>query len=199
MKKVKIITIILTIVLITLVAFFGVYVKTQNRMENKVKDYMLGRELEGGREVELKISDGDEENKLEQAQEILTVENYEIVKETLENRLNALKAQDYTISLNKENGTMRVELSEDENTDSYVYYLIASGKIQINEKDSDTELLSDSMVKKAKYNYSADAEGKYQTYLELQLTKEGHAKITEILKNYAVLSTEIEDAQESDE
>ena len=43
MKKVKITTIILAIILVTLVAFGGIYIKTQNRMENKVKDYSFGR------------------------------------------------------------------------------------------------------------------------------------------------------------
>ena len=55
MRKVKITTIILAIILITLVAFGGVYIKTQNRMENKVKNYELGRELSGSRVVSLKI------------------------------------------------------------------------------------------------------------------------------------------------
>ena len=56
MKKVKIATIILAIVLIVLVAFGGVYIKTQNRMEDKVKEYSLGRELKGERLIELKVS-----------------------------------------------------------------------------------------------------------------------------------------------
>lgn len=196
MKKVKIITIILAIVLVTLVAFCGIYLKTQNRMENKVKDYSLGREIYGGRVIEIKVSDGDEENKIEQNPEILTEENYETVKKTIENRLKDLKAEDYTISLDKQNGTIRVELSENDNTDSYAYYLIASGKVQMKEKDTDTELLSDSMVKKAKYGYKTNSEGKYQIYLELQLTKDGQAKIQEISKDYAILSNEIDEIEE---
>ena len=58
MKKVKIITIVLAIILVTLVAFGGVYIKTQNRMENKVKDYDFARDLKGGRVVELKVATG---------------------------------------------------------------------------------------------------------------------------------------------
>ena len=196
MKKVKIITIILAIVLVTLVAFGGIYLKTQNRMENKVKDYSLGREIYGGRVIEIKVSDGDEEDKIEQNPEILTEENYETVKKTIENRLKALKAEDYTISLDKQNGTIRVELSENDNTDSYAYYLTASGKVQMKEKDTDTELLSDSMIKKAKYGYKTNSEGKYQIYLELQLNKDGQAKIEEISKDYAILSNEIDEIEE---
>lgn len=199
MKKVKIITIILAIILVTLVAFGGVYIKTQNRMENKVKDYDFGRDLKGGRVVGLKVANGDDSKT---NPEDLTVENYETVKKTIEKRLNNLGAQDYTISLNKEDGTIIVELAENDNTDTYVYFLTADGKVQIKEKDSGAELLSDSMVEKAKYTYTSDAEGKYQVLMELYLTKEGQAKIEEIKNNYAVFANEIEEieaAQKEDE
>ena len=151
MKKVKIITIVLAIILVTLVSFGGVYIQTQNRMENKVKDYQLGREISEGRLVELVVkSDNDESKKTE--------ENYEIVKNTIEKRLNNLGAEDFTISLNKENGTIRVELAEDDNTNNYAYYLTAPNKVEIKEKDSETELLNDSMIEKAKYNYVGNAD-----------------------------------------
>ena len=55
MKKVKIITIVLAIILVSLISFVGIYIQTQNRMENKVKDYQLGSELEGRRVIELKV------------------------------------------------------------------------------------------------------------------------------------------------
>lgn len=192
MKKVKIITIVLAIILVALVAFGGVYIKTQNRMENKVKDYDLARDLKGGRVVELKVATGDDSKN---NTENLTVENYETVKKTIEKRLNNLGAQDYTISLNKEDGTIIVELSENTATDTYVYFLTADGKVQIKEKDTDTELLSDAMVKKVTYSYKADADGKYQVYMELQLTKDGQAKIEEIKNDYAVLASEIEEIE----
>ena len=54
-NKIKIITIILAIILIALVAFFGVYVKFQNRMENKVKDYNFAMDLKGSRVLELSV------------------------------------------------------------------------------------------------------------------------------------------------
>ena len=117
MKKVKITTIILAIILITLVAFGGVYIKTQNRMENKVAEYQLGRELSGGRVIELKVvkeenkstetTEGENaENTEKKDENIVTVEDYETVKATIEERLNQLGAQDYAISLNDEDGTI---------------------------------------------------------------------------------------------
>lgn len=196
MKKVKIITIVLAIILVTLVAFGGIYIKTQNRMENKVKDYDFGRELKGGRVVELKVANGEDSKT---NPEDLTVENYETVKKTIEKRLKNLGTQDYTISLNKEDGTIIVELSENNATDTYVYFLTADGKVQIKEKDTDTELLSDSMVKKVTYSYKVDADGKYQVYMELQLTKDGQTKIEEIKNNYAIFASEIEEIEAAEE
>lgn len=199
MKNVKITTIILAIILVVLVGFAGVYVKTQNRMEDKVKEYSFGRELDGERLIELKISDGSEEESTAPNPEDLTVENYEIVKKTIEKRLESLGAEDYTISLNKEDGTIRVELPEESKTDDFAYYLITSGKVQLKEKDTDTELLSDSMVKKAQYTYKTNSDGAYQVYLELILTKDGQAKIEEISNDYAVLATEIEEIESAAE
>ena len=203
MKKVKITTIILAIILISLVAFGGVYIKTQNRMEDKVKEYSFGRELDGERVIELKVSDGTSSDTSEKSTEQqsttkpedLTVENYEIVKNTVEKRLKSLGAEDYTISLNKEDGTIRVELPENDKTDDYAYYLVASGKVQLKEKDTENELLSDDMVKKAQYTYKTNSDGAYQVYLELILTKEGQAKIEEVKNTYAVLADEVKEIE----
>ena len=210
MRKVKILTIVLAIVLVTLVAFGGVYIKTQNRMENKVKDYSLGRAIEGARVAEIKVSQSDEDSG-EQNTEILTEENYKIVKKTIENRLNKLNIEDYTISLNKQDGTIRVEFPEDENTDSYVYYLTAQAKVQIDEKAEEsetdtntenvtaTELISDEMVKSAKYSYTQNVDGQYQVSLEITLTDEGQAKIQELSGTYAFLATEIDEIESAEE
>ena len=212
MRKVKILTIVLAIVLVTLVAFGGVYIKTQNRMENKVKDYSLGRAIEGARIAEIKVAQSDEDSG-EQNTELLTEENYKIVKKTIENRLNKLNIEDYTISLNKQDGTIRVEFPEDENTDSYVYYLTAQAKVQIEEKAEETEtdtstetedttateLISDEMVKSAKYSYTQNVDGQYQVSLEITLTDEGQAKIQELSGTYAFLQSEIDEIESAEE
>ena len=234
MKKVKILTIVLAIILVTLIAFGGIYLPTQNRMENKVKDYELGRELDSQRVIELKIketsTDNSEENssdettdsdnteKTEKSEETTSTENestenkttenkltekdYENAKKIMENRLQALGAQDYTISLNKENGIVRVELPENDNVDMYIYYLYASQKITIKDTESKDILLNDDMIKGAKYSYSNDSKGAYQVYEEIELTKDGQAKINELLNDYALLATdvtEIENAKKASE
>ena len=229
MKKVKILTIVLAIILVTLIAFGGIYVQTQNRMENKVKDYELGRELKSQRVIELKIketsTDNSKENssdettdsenteetekseetastKNESTENKLTEKDYENAKKIMEKRLQALGAQDYTISLDKENGTVRVELAENDNVDMYIYYLYASQKITIKDTESKDILLNDDMIKGAKYSYSNDSKGAYQVYEEIELTKDGQAKINELLNDYALLATdvtEIENAKKASE
>ena len=57
MKKVKTLTIILIIILLTMVAFFGIYTQVQNRMENQVKNYELAMDLKGARNIRLKVSE----------------------------------------------------------------------------------------------------------------------------------------------
>ena len=56
MKKVKILTITLLIIAITMIAFVGVYTKKQNRMENQVKNYDLSMDLTGTRNIRLKVN-----------------------------------------------------------------------------------------------------------------------------------------------
>ena len=131
-----------------------------------------------------------------------TLEKCKTVKKTIENRLKALGSQDYTISLNEQDGTIRVELPEDDSVDSYAYFLYATLNIDVKDEETEEELISDSMIKKATYSYGSDNSGAYQVYLELELNKDGQAKLKEIQNNYAILSTEvqeIEDAKEDEE
>ena len=218
MKKVKITTIILAIILVTLIAFAGIYTKTQNRMENKVKGYTLSKELDGKRIIDIKVKSEDtssdastsetegtdtsteKQTTQESNSDKLTVENYKIVKQTIEKRLKKLKAQDYNVSLNEENGTIRVELPENDETDTLAYYLTANSEVVIKDKDTSEEIISDSMIKSAKYEYNSNMNGEYQVYLNIELTEEGQAKLEEATANYAFLEseiTEIEDANKS--
>ena len=61
MKKIQLVAQIVAIALISAIGFAGIYVQKQNRMENIVKDYSLGMDLEGVRTIELKVSDETKE------------------------------------------------------------------------------------------------------------------------------------------
>lgn len=60
MKRIKIITIILAIIALTMVGFFGIYTQKQNRMENTLKDYTYTMSLNGGRVIRLAINNETE-------------------------------------------------------------------------------------------------------------------------------------------
>jgi len=51
------------------------------------------------------------------------------------------------------------------------------------------------LIKKAKFTYTANAEGAYQVFMDLYLTEEGQAKIEEIKNNYAIFPDEIEEIE----
>ena len=45
----------MVIVLISMVGFVGIYGQTQNRMENKVKEYTYSMDLDGARNIRLVV------------------------------------------------------------------------------------------------------------------------------------------------
>lgn len=188
MKKVKLLTIILTIVLISIVGFVGVYVQAPNRIENKVKDYTWSSNLKGKRVVLLKAKQNDAENKKE-----YTEKDYEISKKTIENRLKYYKASDYTVALDKKIGTIKVELEDDENTDYYIYKITQSADFEISKEDG-TVLIDSSAIKSVKANYDYIDNG-YQAYLEIKLNDDAKSKLEEITRNFAILASEVDEIE----
>ena len=184
MKKIKIITITLLVILITMVSFFGVYVHTQNRMENKVRDYELDMDLNGARYVRLTVNkestdvikdaDGnevetDEEMTDEQiaqngytkesvpnnSEESLTTENYEKSKKIIEERLKAQNIGEYEISLNKETGEILVQIPENDTTDNFVSNMNTVGKFEIIDAETQDVLMDNSDIKLVNVMYGA--------------------------------------------
>ena len=184
MKKIKILTIILGIVLITMVAFFGVYVQKQNRMENKVKDYSYAMDLKGGRNIRLTVddtvdtvikdADGNEvtdadsltdeelaekgytkEETKANSEEVLNEENYLKSKEIVEKRLNELGVDNYVVDIDETSGDILIEIPENDNTDNVVSNIGTTGKFEIIDADTEEVLMDNSDIKSAKVMYGA--------------------------------------------
>lgn len=185
MKKVKILTITLAVIAITMIAFLGVYTKVQNRMENQVKDYDLSMDLTGERNIRLKVSSQnktiikDKEGKEVDNSENLTddeikekgytkeeipynkeeekkLENYQIAKKIIEKRLEKLKVNYYVIKLDEQTGDIVIELAENEDTDSVISNLYTTGKFEIMDSETKEVLLSNRDIKQAKVMYGTD-------------------------------------------
>lgn len=186
MKKVKILTITLAIALISMVAFAGVYVTKQNRMEDKVKSYTYAMDLKGARTITLKVdtskkttikdSEGKEvENSSSLTDEeitekgytkeetdynssdVLTVENYKKSKEVIEKRLKELKIDNYVTRLNEQTGEIIVEIPENSNTDSIVTNLGTTGKFEIIDHDTNEVLMDNNDIKLANVVYGSNS------------------------------------------
>lgn len=139
MKKIKILTITSVIILVTMVSFWGVYVHTQNRMENKVRKYSYAMDIAGTRNIRLKVSQknktvikdsegkkvSDTENLTDEQiaekgytkeeianndSSVLTAENYKKSKEIIEKRLQ---------EINKENNKINNQFHLEENNFNY--------------------------------------------------------------------------------
>ena len=186
MKKVKILTIILLVVLITMIGAFGIYFKVQNRMENKLKEYAYSMDLNGGRNVRLKVnteskdvikdSEGkevetDEELTDEQlaekgytkesvpnnSQDVLNLDNYEKAKKIIEDRLKEQNVEEYEVALNDETGEITVQIPENSNTDSIVSNLNTVGKFEILDSETKEVLMDNNDIKKAQVMYGASS------------------------------------------
>ena len=208
MKKIKLIAKILTIIIICLVGFVGIYLpwKQPIEMNNLVKEYNLSKDLKGYREIILKVSDAnkvlDADKKVigdtdsynddtikEQkytksdekvnSSEVLNEQNYEKSKSIIEKRLSKFGVQDYNLSMDKQSGTIYIQIPEDTNTDRVVNNITQTGSVELKDSKDDSKVyLKSENLKEAKVLYNQETTGT-AVYMSLQFNKEGK----EILKN----------------
>jgi len=222
LKKLKLTTIVLAIVLISAVSFIGVYVQVQNRMENKVKDYELQMGLTGARTITLEVSDKTEEitkdkdgniveaeDKKEgenytteevavNKEEDLTAENYNVAKKIIEKRLSKLGVDNYIIKLNEDTGKISIEIPENSNTDYIVSNISETGKFEIADSKSKEVLMDNNDIKKSNVLYSSQTSGT-QVYLNIEFTKEGKEKLKNISNEYAKIEEESNEEENAEE
>ena len=182
MKKIKILTITLVIIAITMIAFFGIYTQVQNRMENQIKDYTDAMDLKGSRNIRLTVSTGnttvvkDAEGKVieeeltdeqiaekgytkeevpDNKEEIKNVENYKASKKVIEKRLKKLGVDNYHIKLDEQTGDIVIEFTENDQTDSIISNIKTAGKFEIVDSQTNEVLMNNGDIKKAKVMYGS--------------------------------------------
>lgn len=176
MKIVKCLTIVFTILLLSMISFFGVYTQNKNKMSNKIKNYQYAMSLNGSRTITLTVdSDEKEENKTEK--------NYEESKKILEKRLKKLNIQEYNISVDKTTGKITMEIPENINTDSVVGNVYVQGKFEMLDTETNDVLLDNNQIKSSEVLYN-NAQSGTSVYLQIEFNKEGKQKLAEITKTY---------------
>ena len=198
MKKVKILTIVLVIVLISMISAFGLYGKVQNRMEDNVKDYTYAMDLKGARNIRLTVNNENKEvikdaegkvvesaeeltdeqlkekgyikeNVANNPKEVLTKENYEKTKKILEERFKEQGIGEYEISVNEENGEILIKIPENKNTDKVVSNLNTVGKFEIIDSETKEVLMDNKDLKEAKVMYGSSSTSSNGTTVYLDM------------------------------
>ena len=212
-KRLKAITLILVIVLITILAFLGVYNITKVHGDNLVKNYNVGMELSGRRTVRLKVDDtvnevtyDSEGNVVEEkkddgeytvkeepvnAPELLNKENYKKAIKIVEDRLNYMEAEEYKLRFNQENGTIEIEIIDNELTDYVLESIRLQGDFKIIDADTEEVLMDRSLVKSAGVVYNSADGTSTTTYLDIEFNKDGSKKLEELSKNYIATTEQV--------
>ena len=218
-KGLKITVIVLLIILLSMVSFIGIYVQDKNQVKNILPEYILSRDLKGHRRIELKVKDEVKETKKYDAdnnlitddttevarteeikvnsEEMLTKENYEASKKVIEKRLEEMQVNNYDIRQNSENGTIILELPEDDNTDRTVGQLSLQGKFEIIDKDTNEVLMTNDDLKSVQSRYGTTSSGTTSIVLNIQFNKEGTEKFKNITNTYVQTTKTVE--QEGEE
>ena len=210
-NKIKLITEILAIVIIVLISFVGVYMQDYNKMINKVKEFTYSKDLDGYREVVLEVSNIDdtetneestennedaeasedgESNSQEKETEKSYYEEYKEAKKIIEKRLKLLGVQDYNISQNGDNGSIYLQIPENENTDHVLSNLLQIGNFEIKDsEDSSKVFINNDNLKKVSTVYNTTANGT-TVYLQFDFDKNGKKTLKDLSSGEYKTNTE---------
>ena len=207
MKTLKIILITLIIILLSTISFVGIYVQDKNSIKNVLQEYTLARDLNDYRIVELKVNDekneikydaeGKEiadtdtetevaktEEKAVNPEEILTSANYKTTKNIVEKRLATMGITDYSIKQNNENGTIIVELPNNDLTEEIASQLSLKGKFEVVDSDTQEVLMTNADIEYVKAGYGTSSSNTLAVYINFQFNQEGTKKFKDITNTY---------------
>lgn len=212
--------IVLVIILLVLVSFIGIYVKDKAMMKNILKEYQLGMNLAGSRQIELDVdtstittrydSEGkeilstDTTTQVATTQEtkvnddsVLVTENYKQVRKILENRLKKMGVTEYEIRQNVDDGKLVINIPENDDTDNIVAQLQYQGKFEITDNDTNEVLMTNEDIARVKAGYGTTSTGATSIFVSIQFNKEGTEKYKNITNTYVETKTTNEEGEET--
>lgn len=222
-KKLKVVLIVLLMVLIVLVGFGGIYIKKKVSYNNILPDYDLGVNLTGSRITTLIVDNETEEviydkdgNVVEEipegadessytkqnvpvnSEESKNTDNYKNVEKIMTKRLKSLGVSNYDVRLNKDNGTISIDLADNDETDTILSYLLESGKFEVIDSNDKTVLMTNDDIEKASVLYNQGTKG-LVVYLDIEFTNEGKKKIEQISKDYVTVEGTEENTESTED
>lgn len=209
-KNLKTLTLILVIVLITILSFLGVYKFGSVDKNNLVKKYAVGVDLSGRQVIRLKVDDDTEEvfydeegNEHDEQNEegtytseqkpindesLLTKENYKKALEIVKARLDYMGVEEYRLRFNEENGTIEIEIYDDEVSNYAVSAISMDGGFEIVDDDTEEVLVNQSSVKNVKVSLASNG---IQYCMDIEFNKEGTQKVRDIANTYVTTTEEV--------
>lgn len=208
-RRLTIALITLLIILLSIISFAGLFVQNTKFMKNLVPEYKLGMDLEGYRTITVDVSDeektiyydkdgnivssedkdGTSEKVPVNKDEDLTKENYIKARDLIRARLSDLEIKEYLVRLDEENGSITVQIPEDDKTDIASQFLGTVGKFTIEDAKTGEVLLDSSNVKKAQVGYNSLSSGT-AIYLSIEFNKDSKEKLREISTTYVTTTDE---------
>lgn len=222
-KILKVMAIILTIAILVMISFVGIYIKDNGRMVNILKDNTKAMEFGVETEFILSISDAKNTEYYDKdgnfvptedvdkdakegtytkkevpvnADEVKNVENYKKVKEIMEQRINDLGLEEYQLTVNEETGDVVLKTDERAQVGKVLYAIHGQGEFLMKDAETGEVLLNNDDIKEALVGYYAGETGT-SVYLTLQFDKEGTEKLKNISSTY-VQTTEMKDVTAED-
>ena len=205
-KKPLVITLyIAVIVLIATISFGGIYIKNKNKFSNVIPEYILGTDLYGSRDITIKVDDGTvtkkydengnevtDDSKTENVtskevpindESVLTIDNYKKTRDIVLSRLDYLKVNNYECKFNEADGTIKINVPENTNTDYISQYCVTKGYFTLTDSETKEVLLENKDIKEAKVQYNTTSSGT-TVYLAIQFNKDATNKLKDISKTY---------------
>ncbi len=218
-NKLKLLFYILIIVLISIIAFVGVYTSKTQFRDNALPKYSLSSEFTGKRITYLQVDDStsdvikDKDGKIVDSipedankddyttekvpvnsEEVLNSDNYKKMKEILDNRLEQFGTEYYLVKVDDQTGDIVVELEDNNSTDTLIQNSVQKGDFSIIDSETKEVLLDRSHIVKASVVYGNNESGAVVVYLQITFDEEGKEKLAEITRNY-VETEETEDSE----
>lgn len=123
----------------------------------------------------------------------ITIENFELSKEIIQNRLKSLNNLEYNIRVDNITGNLVLEVLDDENLLTAEALINSKGTFDVIDYQNGIKLLDNKDISNVKVLANYEEEG-YQLYLQILLNDTSKEKISEISKKYVKTTNEAGEA-----
>ena len=201
-KKLNVLLVVLTIILLSLISFVGIFYQEKNVMVSRIPEYILGTDLKGYRAVTLEVEEDSstDSNSEESANELSSSESsinevgektkndnantYRKCVDIFKARLKSLKVENYTISYDESSGKIEMTLPEDKRTDNILADLTQKGEFKIIDTQTQDVLMDNKDVSGVEILSNANYDGTYTAYMSIGFNLSGTNKLRKVSSTY---------------